>query len=97
MTHSQINPTKVGGIWKMGYKFIKFNRNQEGMEDMFDISLIGFVHICIDSNNDYTLCGHATDEYNISIVDKKPTCRNCIEVVKDCKLIKEVKPNSSHS
>lgn len=80
----------------MGYQFIEFSKNQGEMEDMFDTSLLGLVHILIDGNNDYTLCGHATDEYNIKIVKTNPTCKNCIVVVKDCKLIKEVKRNSSH-
>ena len=80
----------------MAYRFIEFSKNQEGMESVFDVSLLGLVHILIDGNNDYTLCGHATDEYNIRIVKKNPTCENCIQVVKDCKSIKEVSSHSSH-
>ncbi|KKK84434.1 hypothetical protein LCGC14_2783390, partial [marine sediment metagenome] len=71
----------------MAYKFITFNKNQGEMESMFDESLLGLIHICIGSNNDYTLCGHATDEYNIGVVKNKPTCKSCMDIVRDCKSI----------
>ena len=71
----------------MGYCVIKFEKKQEGDVE-FDETMLDGIHVLVDANNDYTLCGHATDEYNIRRVKKNPTCPNCIRMVKDCRAVK---------
>ena len=76
----------------MSYNFVTFDKSNltSDMAYAFDEAMLGLVHICITRNLDYTLCGHATDEYATQNTSDKPTCQDCIAVVKECKSIKEV-------
>ena len=70
---------------------IKFRENQpRNMLAEFDDTLKGLIHVLIKENNDYTLCGHATDEYHIQILpdNTKVTCHNCKSFILSCKKIK---------
>jgi len=70
---------------------IKFKSLQEqkdvGDEWGLDESLIPFVHVLISANNDYTLCGQATDEYLFDVLkdSSKVTCKKCKQFLLDCK------------
>jgi hypothetical protein len=66
-------------------KIIKYNKKQN---EYIDESLIKYTHV-ICGPTDYTLCGHATDEYDYEIKkSKKVTCPWCISIIKECKEIK---------
>ena len=64
-------------------------QSRDAVADLDD-SLIPYVHVLIPSNNDYTLCGQATDEYKFDYLpDKlKVTCQKCKQFILDCKEIK---------
>lgn len=79
----------------MTHWLIRFDEKQpKSMLSMFDETMIEHIHIMIGSTQDYTLCGHATHEYSIHKVTGriKPTCPNCIRVVKECKEVCDAFP-----
>ena len=46
----------------------------------FPEDLLGVWHI-IGPTCDYTVCGHATDEYDIEKKQGKVTCKECLKVI----------------
>ena len=55
-----------------------------------EMHLINYVHILIPANNDYTLCGQATDEYLFDRLNDnaKVTCEKCKRFVIQCREVK---------
>lgn len=67
---------------------IRFKKKQStGMLWAFDKDLIKYWHIIIPPQ-DYTACGHTTDEYNIEKKEGHVTCPECLRVINFCKQIK---------
>lgn len=60
-------------------------------DEVEDKKMLGVVHICLGFT-DYTLCSHATDEYNTEYFDRKPMgiplCTLCERVARETKKIR---------
>lgn len=66
-------------------KVIRYKNSNKG-DSIFDESLLGVNHFVV-GYTDYTLCGHATDEYDYDI-KQIVTCPICIRIIKECEQAK---------
>jgi hypothetical protein len=72
-------------------KVIRYKPNQTADgEGMFPEDLYGVWHL-IGPIHDYTVCGHATDEYEIEEKQGIITCRECLRIIGFYKKLKAYK------
>lgn len=67
-------------------RIIKFTKCEKDMKWAWDSSRLKTTHALCDAT-DYTLCGHATDEYSHKeyISNVIITCPQCSSIIRECR------------